>query len=190
MLILVVLGLDGGWWKGTLVHNNTYGSFPSNFVERMYDTCALDCLVALVDVRIAKRWVLTLSFLSVCPNRSPSDSNKDAKEGTLSPIRPLSRQQHTRQSSTENRFAKRKPVNTEDGKRATMPITPTTKSPHPESNNASNVSVSNGNNPPLLSSHPSREKGKKPHNGHWNGFSHCVRSFRFSLAGSCNNYGH
>lgn len=64
MLFMAVHGLDGGWWKGTLVHNNTYGSFPSNFVERMCDTFALDCLIALVDDRVAKRWVL-ISFIPV-----------------------------------------------------------------------------------------------------------------------------
>ncbi|KAG0027722.1 hypothetical protein BGZ81_005332 [Podila clonocystis] len=35
--IIKVHDNDGGWWKGSLVHNHAYGSFPSNFVERMYD---------------------------------------------------------------------------------------------------------------------------------------------------------
>ncbi|KAF9332638.1 cytokinesis protein 3 [Podila minutissima] len=96
----------GGWWKGSLVHNNDYGSFPSNFVERI---------------------------------STNDNSNEDAQEGALSPIRPLSRQQHARHPSTESRFAKRKPVNAEDTKRGS---TPTTKSPNPGPN-ASNVPVSN-----------------------------------------------
>ncbi|KAG0077384.1 cytokinesis protein 3, partial [Podila epicladia] len=112
----LTLSKDGGWWKGSLIHNNAYGSFPSNFVER----------ISTID-----------------------NSNEGAQEGTISHIRPLSRQQHARYT-IENRRAKRKPVNTEDTKRGAML---TTKSSNPGLN-ASNV--------PLLNATPQTERRKNP----------------------------
>ncbi|KAF9415133.1 cytokinesis protein 3 [Podila epigama] len=89
------LNKDGGWWKGTLVHNRNYGSFPSNFVETIPTT-----------------------------DSGNVNGNVNTSLDTTQ-SRPPTSHSHSRQASTDSsRFTKRKPVNTETTKANTSHHSP------------------------------------------------------------------
>ncbi|KAG0348571.1 cytokinesis protein 3 [Podila humilis] len=100
----LTLRKDGGWWKGTLVHNNAYGSFPSNFVQR----------------------------ISTLERDSGNDRQESPQPSTRPLIR--QQHVHSRQTSSDSaRFSKRKPVSSEESKPTpSTPATTTPKTQRPK----------------------------------------------------------